>query len=482
MRAWADPNQHGWVTHPATDDDWARLIAEYGGEYPQPFRQVVEVVRAGGCRTVVIENRYIDLDYRSEYSAFWSMRFESPSAYAQRMHFFREIVPEEALHRVAPSMGYLGYSVLRPLETGRVGRTVLTPPPELDGATLAVVDDEVSLFGNPLHVRGVPFCQQDAEYIRCAQAAAWICHYTAHRRGLVGRQSTAALVQHTPAALSMQRALPSPGMTLNQLQAVFGALGQPALFYGLTNMPRVRGVHDPAPALDRNGRPLAAGYWDTRLFSVICRYLNSGFPVLVAARDHAFVLVGWFREGDEVRFVACDDQIGPYEVVESPFRHYKAPWQGLMIPLPPKAFLSGESAENAAYLEFLGWGSAIPVLQPLADGLQAGRLQLRTALKEGKMFKLEVAAQTTSEDVLRTIRLARLPHWVWVVEAHDPSACQSGQCVYAAALYDSTSFDVSPRLNVVSMPGLVSVQPPDGGTPVTADGGGAPWRSMLQAH
>lgn len=480
--AWVDPDRHGWILHPSTQQDWDALLQEYGGIFPAPLEQVIKVVRDGGCRTVVVENRYVDLDYRSEFSAFWSLRFETPSGFARRLHFFRTELSDEHLHNLPADAEYLGYSVLRPISSGGVGRTVLAPPPALSSATLALVDDEVSLFGNTLTVRGAPFCQQDGEYLRCAQAAAWMCHYGAFRRGLIGRHTTSSIVQQTPSLLSEHRPLPSKGMNLNQLQAVFGAIGQPALFYGLSNMPRVNGVSNPNAAVDANGDALHPGHWDTRIFSVICRYLNSGFPVLIGAIDHAFVLVGWFRDQGEVRFVACDDQKGPYEIIDSPFTHYKAPWSSIMIPLPPKVFMTGESAENAAYVLFRGVGLQVAGLKPLADGLHAGTLQLRSSLKEVRQFKREIADQTTSDDVLRAVRLARLPHYVWSVEAHDVAACAGGPCVYAAALYDSTSYDLKPRLIVLSLPGAVGIYPPDGGNSVRVAGGGAPWASTLMAH
>ena len=220
---------------------------------------------------------------------------------------------------------------------GRVGRTVLRPPPELDDATLTLITDEVSFFGNPLSVDGVPFCEQDSEFLRCAHAAAWICHYTAALRGHVGRRRTAEIVELSPTALSPERALPSQGLNHNQLQVVFGALEQPALLYGLSHLPRVVGVRDPASPDDEDDveeLETPAGYWDDRMISIICRYLNSGFPVLIGAEDHAFVLVGWRRDDeDQVQFIACDDRVGPYEVIPSPFEHYKTPWDSIMVPL-----------------------------------------------------------------------------------------------------------------------------------------------------
>lgn len=481
MGPWVEPDSHGWVVHPASPAEWQALVAEYGGERPGPLEQIFEVVRQGGCRTVVVENRYVDLDYRSEYSAFWSMRFQTSAPFARRLHFFAQHLDPDRVHALPPDAGYLGYSVLRPVPGGRVGRTVLAPPPSIAGAALADVEDRVSLFGNELTVTGVPFCQQDGEYLRCAHVAAWICHYTAHRLGLVGRHTTAAIAESSPPMLSLERALPSKGMTLNQLQAVFGALGQPALFYGLSSMPTVRGVPDPTPATDGRGNELPAGLWDTRLFSVICRYLNSGFPVLIGTADHAFVLVGWLRDGDDVQFIACDDQVGPYELIDSPFSHRTAPWHSIMIPLPPKVFLSGESAENAAYktISALATGH----LRPLAEALATGAVQLRSSLRTGRDFKHAVAAQASSDEVLRLIRLARLPHWVWTVEAHVPSACNARQdCVIAEVVLDSTSSDLAPRTDVVALPRLVATFPPDGGDAQTADADFRPWASLLKAH
>ena len=89
----------------------------------------------------------------------------------------------------------------------------------------------------------------------------------------------------------------------------------PALMYVIGNLPTVLGVPEPTPDEGGDKQP---GEWDKRLFSVISRYVNSGFPVLVGTAGHAFVVVGWYREGDQMRFVVNDDEIGPYDIVEKP--------------------------------------------------------------------------------------------------------------------------------------------------------------------
>lgn len=265
----------------------------------RPLEQVVAVAQECGCRCIVVEERYIDPDYRSEYSAFWSRRFEDREALARRLHFFREPLNPEALDE-ARAESYIGYSVLRPAELGPVGRTVLSAPPRLSGARLTVVNEQPSFFGTALPVRDVPFCQQDGEFLACAHTVAWLCHYVAQDRGIIGRRVTAEIAAVPSPEGSRQRPLPSAGLTGEQLQAVFSTLGIPALLYDMDRLPKL-----PAE-LSRPERPrLRPGKREERhrdnearerVLRVVCKYLNSGFPVLVltaGAHAHTFTLVGW---------------------------------------------------------------------------------------------------------------------------------------------------------------------------------------------
>jgi len=405
------------------------------------------------------------------------------------MHFFAEEIADEEVSALSSDAAYLGYMVLRPVSNGVVGRAVLQPPPQISnkGATLATIVDRVSFFGTELHVRGAPFCQQDGEFVRCAHAAAWICHYTSYGRGIVPRHVTAKLVEYSPTVLSFDRPLPSTGMNYHQMQAVFNRIGQPALMYALGSLPTVQGVEEPtAPRPDAPG-----GEWDTRLFSVICRYLNSGFPVLVGTLEHAFVVVGYYEEqvGSDklIRFIACDDQVGPYEVIDNPLQDgHRGPWEALMIPLPPRAWLAGEAAENDAYETLFGlqFGSMKNIPQAwidLGQRVAADDVSLRTMLIPGREYKQKLLAQTRPVDVVRELRLARLSNWVWVVEAHDRAARTAGNpCVLAEFVYDSTSFEVpKPNRLAVSYPGLTVVIPPDKGKSTTALGTFSNWRSQL---
>jgi hypothetical protein len=479
------------VHQPKTDKDWADLLCHCEGG-PR-LAAIFTIARKSRCRTVVIENRYIDADYRSDFSAFWSKRFEVPPPYARRLHFFRAGIHSGQLAQMPKRVrdAYLGYCVLRPgpHPDGRVGRTVLAPPLKLANATLVTIQDEVSLYGNDLSITGVPFLEQDGEFLRCAHAAIWGCHYTAFKRGMVGRRLTAELAEMTPQLLSADRSLPSRGMVLEQIQSVFHATGQPALRYIIDQLPTVPGVENPneEAKLKNEGGP--AGLWDPRLFSVICRYLNSGFPVMVTNASHGWNLVGWFWQNGKIRFVACDDQVGPYEVIDSPFTDSRRPWLSIMVPLPPKVYMSAEIAETWGHqrLREFGRRSGAPAIwQELAQALAVQpkkAVSLRTFLRDSRHYKAHLPAQGRSRKAVEALRFAGLPNFVWVIEVHDRSLRKAKKpSVIAEVLFDPHSSDHvhrAPRSDAIAMPGLTVVTPPDEGQVVAVPTPIKPWASQL---
>ena len=500
---------------PAADSNWEdALVRALASGTPDkaigPLRSVLDIARSHGCRTAVLERRYLDLDYRSDYAAFWSKRFEDRATVASRLHFFRRSLDPGTLHDLpeADRKSYVGYCVIRPTVLGPVGRTVLTAPPELEGATLCEVRDRPSLFGNTLEVQGVPFCQQDGEHLICAHTAAWLCHYVAHHRGIIGRRTTADIVALPSVEGSSHRPAPSTGLTSEQLQGIFSRLGIPAFFYGIKDLPEL--PYEPNPPDDDGDEAKLAHKLRLRrekILRVVCKYLNSGFPVVVLTENgtaHAFTLVGWRQDGDEIVLIACDDQVGPYEEIRDPLAKehtHRGMWKSLMIPLPGKVFLTGEAAETGAFgyvavtaskaaetAEELSQADAeIVALAAELDIGWKGPISVRTRLVEGRVYKSLLEAQQRSPHVLRVLRLAHLPHWAWVVEFHDRGARDSEQpmapCVRAEVVLDSTSHDDIPVIDVISTTtaagdaGLARERPNDPG--VEAEGDGEMWRSMV---
>src|SRR5689334_6270497 len=71
------------------------------------------------ARTAIVETNYIDRDFRSEYSSFYSAMFRQLPPVTHRIHFFAEPVPASFRDESQPAslagLTYLGYVVVRPV-------------------------------------------------------------------------------------------------------------------------------------------------------------------------------------------------------------------------------------------------------------------------------------------------------------------------------------------------------------------------------
>lgn len=477
-----DPGELRVLGSPA---DWDALAREYGdrladrGEpaHMGPFRRCLQVAQEGGALSLVIETRYVDLDYRSEYSSFYSRGFLTPPNTAHRLHFFRAPLRVEQLADLPEDAGYVGYMIVRPAPLGPVGRTMIAPPPGMENSVRTSVYETVTLFGQKLSVKAVPFMQQDAQLDRCAHAAAWSCHYAAFRRGEVSRRPVASFSLMADASLGIGRPIPSDGLTPRQLADLLRLFDLPCQYYDVETLPGVApgpGVPpDPAPAFDGNGQRLPAGRWDTRIISICCRYLNSAVPVIVGTDEHAFVLCGYSRQArggasNWIRFVRHDDQRGPYLWVDD-IRTDKAddgyeyaPWRLILVPLPEKLWLPPERAEGAAAALLDGFARRAASLfagpRTLVDLQAKGQLALRTYARPANTFKAEAAGRI-DPILLPEYRLARFSRFVWVVEAVDRARRDAGNpnCVVGEAVFDATSSGFRPTLLALHIPGVAVV-------------------------
>lgn len=476
---WNDPNP-AEVFHPTTDAEWAAALDRYLGSLNDaPLLRCVEVARGLGASTLVVETRYLDLDYRSEFSAYYSRQFADIPDSAHRLHFFRSRLTARTLWRLADKKGYLGYVVVRPATTGLVSRALLPPPHDLRDSVRTAVSERVNFFGQELQIHGVPFAQQDAQLGACAHAAAWMCHVTAHLRGDTGRRTKAEFSLKADASLHPSRATPSGGLTVTQLSDLFRTFELPAVFYSVGELPSP-GLPwqppDPVP-----GTPgMAGGLWDHRIVPVACRHLNSGHPVLVGTHDHAFILCGYHRSDHPpgwIQFVRHDDQAGPYLLVDNVLNDVDpvtakryGPWRTMHVPLPEKVWLAPEPAERKGGEYLLSASKAIaavwtgpPPFSTLEGLISSNSLALHTYVVQSNEFKQGLARRGLPTSIRREYGLARLPRYIWVVEAVDRKLRQAGgPCVLGEAVLDATSSDHLPEQLALYMHGVMWLQQTSG--------------------
>ena len=460
-----------------TDRDWAHLRELYTrGPNDTPLDRCLTVARENKAHRVVIETRYVDPDYRSEYTAFYARAFANFPDSAHRVHFFssRDIELRN-LSNLPEDHGYLGYVVIRPLRVpAAVGRAMLRPPPTLEHGVRTAAEEIVTFFGQPLSVVAVPFMQQDGQFGRCAHTASWVCHYSAFLRQEVARRPVAYFSATSNPNLGTGRTLPVEGLTVPEIRDLLRLLELHVKHYSVRALVDSDRPEDWKPKV----RPSA----EARIARIARRYMDSGMPFIVVAQEvssrqpvqekHAFVVCGYFRDGaSSMHLVVNDDQRGPYIEVDSvqagrtKIGSDEFNWEHLIVPLPEKLWMTGETAERfgcsmlrAAAKRLV---QTVPSAQVVIDRHDAGRLRVCTYATRNNAFKLGVRDRFTSDPVIfDAYNLARLSRYVWVVELidHDIRSGGGEEYVLAEMVFDPTSGNIDPLPLATRLPGAISIR------------------------
>jgi len=282
---------------------WDSLIASLsrGRTRVTVLAEVLAYARHVLCaQSAVVEDGYVDRDYRDEFSNIYSKCFRSYGDRAQRVHFFaRELSGIGDIRDRDPD--YLGFMVVRPVEVGVVGRTVLSPPDGRVGIrcySLCSETFEAHIHGRCLAVTGAPFIEQDRMSMSCAQASIWMA--------LRYLSQSSRTDHHYPYEISelatqhqsdMPRTVPASGLTMQAMVQGIKNNGYGAL---LEVKPRLE-MKEQASRTET-----LAAYWlhrwdpNFRLYT----YVESQVPVLAmfhgASHFHAMTVVGHSKRAEIV--------------------------------------------------------------------------------------------------------------------------------------------------------------------------------------
>jgi hypothetical protein len=271
-------------------DRWPPLQVEY-------LRVYLEEI---GCKTVVIEQHYIDRVFMHDNAVFYARNLRSYPNFTSRLHFFADEFNQDAwramITRAANGAhadiqgslqrNYRGFSVVRPIPGAPMGRTVLPAkvtraPTESTSVFPPVRRHFAHLAGFTLVIEGVQFQQQDHAVSACATTALWSAFDSVASLEELPAASPASIAEAaTRYPLQEGRAFPTEGLTVRQICEATRAAGF-------------------SPIVVTGKRPEDD-------FIQILGYLSSGFsPVLVlmpaddpdAASGHAVCAVG-IRRGE----------------------------------------------------------------------------------------------------------------------------------------------------------------------------------------
>ena len=228
-------------------------------------------------KSIVIENNYIDRDYRNELGNFYSKTFQEQSGYCRRIHFFKDQFSgkDDFIIRLMndSKLNYLGYLVMRPTGVGKVGRTLINPYKLDNFYYLCRIKREVHLLGRTLEAEGIPFMEQDAMVITCAQASMWMIAKYMHSEHSLPRHMPFDITEKSAGAGYMGRAIPSSGLSISQI------------IHGFNNMGLFPEYHSKPNENDKENI-----LWEP--IESIYPFVESEIPVLISFGNHAAVVVG----------------------------------------------------------------------------------------------------------------------------------------------------------------------------------------------
>ena len=64
------------------------ILAKYLGP-SDAAKYMIKYLDALKCRSVIVEDHYVDRHYQADYAAYYATSFRAPSPICKRLHFFR---------------------------------------------------------------------------------------------------------------------------------------------------------------------------------------------------------------------------------------------------------------------------------------------------------------------------------------------------------------------------------------------------------
>ena len=492
---------------------WDELNSILGGNGILVVSSVIRHLRIINAACYVLESRYIDRDYSSDYLRFYAQTFRSHDRHCKRLHFFSTDISDEFAEPQTPNSlaklqkltqtSYCGFCVVRPLANAPIGRTVLTAKPQEPSNTETIVschaEYDTNLFGIDLKVIGTAFLQQDARVGACAQVAVWagIRHMHAkHKYNWVSVADITRLAAPTTASEATSLPAGSDFLTSERMIRAIDEIGfQPLCFRG-----------------------------ENLIGEAILPYVESGIPVIVGLSDggalgHAVTVIGRVFSKLEIpssraidyvsSYIVHDDQAGPYMLVpmkkgiggnkkfklEDFIRHAL---NGQMTDLnmydhaifavalmPRKVFSTARAAEYTAsnrinaILEMMSKvRKEISVNERLMGELESAyksdEVVLRTYLTSAGGYRRHVAQGTACQKLKSILLSLHLPHFTWVTEISTTGSYNQQspgmRRIYGHTVLDATSTGKDKSgLLLLHLPGIVVMNDVNAASPEDAE-------------
>jgi len=463
------------------------LTKKFGSD--PPVKRIFQTVLSQDCKTILQENDHEDKEWTSEHRTFYKKLFKKYSDKTTRLHFFTSKLYKKDLTNLGKYQEtYLGFCVLRPLESQRVVNAVIKPiedknyPKRWFLLCKQVVPVEINIGrGNPQHleVNGFAFIQQDGQLGSCSHVALAMADRYLITEEKPERENkpnepylVGDIVESVSSVSEVQRLIPTGGLRPIQISEALKKMGYSPLVYEYGE-----GKERPVPP-ER----------------VIYHYLESKIPIIVgipmATGKHALTIIGhsfepdlWWALAEKPyynrrpsgidhhcsttwlqNFIVHDDNFGMYLTIPKEFiwaaeRHTLI----VVVPLPQNVNITGEEAETIAYA-LLVTVTDIAKSEEMnitkEDGeyfkifyehLKNDDLVLRTWLLPSEQFKREYVSPSVSD----CYKNLKMPKKIWLTEISIPELFCQARLRLGEVIIDPTAAKFRTCFLAIHLPGCM---------------------------
>lgn len=222
------------------------LTEKFGSD--PPLKRIFQNVLSQNCMTILQENDHEDKEWTSEHRTFYKKLFKKYSDKTTRLHFFTSKLYKKDLTNLGKYQEtYLGFCVLRPLESQRVVNAVIKPiedknyPKRWFLLCKQVVPVEINIGqGNPQHleVNGFAFIQQDGQLGSCSHVALAMADRYLITEEKPERENkpnepylVGDIVESVSSVSEVQRLIPTGGLRPIQISEALKKMGYSPLVY-----------------------------------------------------------------------------------------------------------------------------------------------------------------------------------------------------------------------------------------------------------
>ncbi len=420
--------------------------------------------------TVAIENTYVDRVYRDSYYMHYSCKHIQYYRFCKRLFLFEGNLLEgrNAEDFSFPDLDvdklqkiFIGTVVIRPLQEGKIGRTLINPYFVIDRKStyLRYAKYTATIFGMRLQINAFPFSMQDGETTTCAEITILnLLDYFSEKYPEY-KYVLPSEISHIAVKNGYERNLPTKGLGYSVITKVFSEVGFSPRLYNKESFTEMSQFKRVMHYYIESGLPVALGVKidDKIRHSIICighgtiQYDKIGKKIY-AVYDGIIDDYIWLIDSADLcdAYIVMDDGQVPYERYQwqtyeqekrLPDKHMFGKYEPdvLMVPLYKRMFLEAQDAYSICTSVLASKKMGIQRFYPKL-GTKETPVIVRLFMAASRSFKQRRIAGfgKENEEIRERYVNIRLPRFVWVCEIYDREG-YCGNKVLGEIVVDATA-------------------------------------------